>query len=50
MGCAAALVAGLTCERSPFGAVVGMCGWLPFGRGVERAVRADEADDGVGGG
>jgi predicted esterase len=42
MGCAAALVAVLTWEGEPFGAVVGMCGWLPLWRGLEGALKAEQ--------
>jgi predicted esterase len=49
-GCAAALVAMLTWEAEPIGAVVGMCGWLPFGKGVEEIAKGQEVVDEVGGG
>jgi pimeloyl-ACP methyl ester carboxylesterase len=49
MECVAALVAGLTWEREPFGAVVGMCGWLPFRKGIDVVVRGNEGEDGIGG-
>lgn len=40
-GCAASLVAMLLWEGPPLGAVVGMCGWLPF------VGRLDEEVEGV---
>lgn len=45
MGCAAALVAVLTWEGEPFGAMVGMCGWLPLRRGLEGALKAERIDE-----
>lgn len=43
-GCASSLVATLLWEGEPFGAVVGMCGYLPFGKDMAYVV-ADEEDD-----
>lgn len=48
-GCAAALVAMLTWEGEALGAVVGMCGWLPFRRQLEEIVRGEQAGDVMGG-
>jgi predicted esterase len=50
MGCAAALVVALTWQGEPIGAVVGMCGWLPFRRRLEEALRGGWTDDVIGGG
>ena len=38
-GCAASLVALLLWDGEPLGAVFGMCGWLPFGRGMGDVAR-----------
>lgn len=43
-GCAAALIALLTWNAQPLGAVFGMCGWLPFRQQMEEIARAREAD------
>lgn len=50
MGCAASLIALLTWEGEPFGAVVGMCGWLPLRRKMEDLLRDGQAADTLGGG
>ncbi len=42
-GCAAAFVALLTCDREGMFGTFGMCGWLPFGRGIEEVATAREA-------
>ncbi len=44
-GCAESLVAVLLWEGSPLGAVVGMCGWLPFAGGLVEEAGAG-VDDG----
>lgn len=41
-GCAASLVALLLWEGEDFGAVVGMCGWLPFAGRLMAEVRGEE--------
>jgi hypothetical protein len=42
-GCAASLVALLTWDGEPFGAVVGMCGWLPFRKHLEEIASNERA-------
>lgn len=45
-GCAAALVAALLWQGDKLGAVVGMCGWLPFaGRVQDVAASTEDEDD-----
>ena len=44
-GCAAILVATLLWEGEPFAGVVGMCGWLPFRKGMRDAVDDDEGEE-----
>ncbi|KAL5388191.1 hypothetical protein DPSP01_003180 [Paraphaeosphaeria sporulosa] len=44
-GCASSLVATLLWEGEPFGAVVGMCGYLPFGEAMADVVRDEEDDE-----
>ncbi|RAO68612.1 uncharacterized protein BHQ10_004624 [Talaromyces amestolkiae] len=43
-GCAAALVAALLWEGDDLGAVVGMCGWLPFAGRMQDVASTDEDD------
>lgn len=44
-GCAAALVAALLWEGDDLGAVVGMCGWLPFAGRMQDVASTEEGDD-----
>ena len=41
-GCATALVSSLLWSGEPLAAVVGMCGWLPFAKGMGEAISIDE--------
>lgn len=43
-GCAAALIAALLWEGDHLGAVVGMCGWLPFAGRMQDAASTEEDD------
>jgi predicted esterase len=44
-GCAASIVAALLWEGKAFGALVGMCGYLPFRKGMCNAMEDEEDDD-----
>ncbi|KUL92324.1 hypothetical protein ZTR_02364 [Talaromyces verruculosus] len=44
-GCAASLVAALLWEGDDLGAVVGMCGWLPFAGRMQDVASTEEEDD-----
>jgi predicted esterase len=46
-GCAASLVALLLWEGENLGAVVGMCGWLPFTKSLMTEVQGGEENDGA---
>jgi hypothetical protein len=41
-GCAASMVAGLLWDGGMLGGLVGMCGWLPFMREMDRAIIDEE--------
>lgn len=46
-GCAASLVAGLLWTEEPFGALVGMCGWLPYQKAMEEVISDKVEDDDI---
>lgn len=46
-GCAASLTAMLLWEGEKLGAVVGVCGWLPFAERILEQVNGGEGDDGL---
>ncbi|ROV98415.1 hypothetical protein VMCG_07161 [Cytospora schulzeri] len=47
-GCAASLTAMLLWEGERLGAVVGMCGWLPFAERLVEQAESDKDGDGIG--
>ncbi|KAI1558482.1 esterase, partial [Pyrenophora tritici-repentis] len=44
-GCAASIVSTLLWKGEPFGALVGMCGYLPFRKGMHDSVEEPEDED-----
>jgi predicted esterase len=45
-GCALSLASLLTWDGEPFAAVVGMCGWLPYGNELKRIAGRGDGDEG----
>jgi predicted esterase len=46
-GCAASIVSTLLWEGEPFGALVGMCGYLPFRKGMQEFIQDAVTEDGL---